>query len=133
LVKMISLNRYEADNGAIIKNPIIALGENTKLVFDDYEPSIAGVGNYAALVEVRIDNLEDEYDEYAEENCIFVYPKWDTDGESPEELNLPTCVIVPLEADYDDLVSDYLSEFTGFCVESYTTELCGKNTSEEDE
>ena len=133
-VKAIRLDCFESDNGVIITMPTLTLDGNSKLVFDVYEPSIAGVGDYCALSEVTVDNLEDEYDEYAEENCIFVYPKWDTDGEDPDALNLPSCVIIPSEAEEDDdTIGDYLSELTGFCVESYTTEPCDRSLSEEDE
>ena len=43
---------------------------------------------------------------------------WDTDGEDPEELDLPTEVEVPGDVD-EDGIADWLSDEYGYCVYHY--------------
>lgn len=48
-----------------------------------------------------------------------VYPKWETDGYSVNELGLPTEVEVPNNIEEED-IADWLSDEYGFLVESFS-------------
>lgn len=45
---------------------------------------------------------------------------WDTDGEDPEDCDLPESVDIPLESLKKTSIADYLSDEYGFCVKSYS-------------
>lgn len=57
---------------------------------------------------------------------------WDTDGKSPESLGIPNNVriyrptdemIEAIIGDYNDSITNYLSDHYGFCVVSYKAEI----------
>lgn len=47
--------------------------------------------------------------------------RWDTDGDDPLNLKLPTEVEIPEESWDDDRISDYISDTYGFCHYGYKT------------
>lgn len=55
--------------------------------------------------------------------------EWDTDGENPEELGLPTdCIEVGVEDgveedELDDWISDYLSDIYGYCHNGFSYDI----------
>ena len=46
---------------------------------------------------------------------------WDIDGENKDELGLPDMVEVPVDMDKDE-IADMLSDYYGFCVNSFSIE-----------
>ena len=62
------------------------------------------------------DEEEEERDPWQVKSIV-----WDTDGEDPKELELPTEVEVPGDVEEDE-IADWLSDEYGYCVESYALE-----------
>lgn len=52
---------------------------------------------------------------------------WDTDGQDPEELGLPTVIEVPEEINPEEL-DQFLSGEYGFCIDSMSIEENQKNS-----
>lgn len=50
--------------------------------------------------------------------CRMIKVDWDTDGQDPEELDLPEIVSIPIYTDDDD-VTDVISDYYGYCIKSW--------------